>query len=553
MTARHPNSSAKKPKKHRPTNVLVITSHGTPSGCATPVIADLAAAGHRVRAMDVGRIGARHQGTVERVIKAISAEFTERRLARELSANSPDVAVAFDPGSVRALLELRRHSSTSVVVVAVVAELDPDPAWFGVKADRFLAVDSEAAVNLADGGVSAVRIMTVGPVVTRAYADAGRQKRKVVRARFGLPLSESVVLANVEGLGSERATQLALQLSLLDRPMMVLFAAGGDIDVANALRRQVPTLSLRAKLFGRTEDAALLWRASDVVIASPTPEIAQRVLILNTKMIALAADDVEGIQIAAALEDREMGGAAANTLMVSGALEAMLAPGHSPSSSTGTDGAANIADIVAIVGRDKSGVVRETQSAKARSWTGANTARSASDARDAVPRGVPQGLEDLSGGIFQDLSSGFSTDGAHGSDAKGTSAQTLARLRAKMEQLGKTVGAAQDAAEQWETKKDDASERGDLKQAKSAARKAAEERASMHRMLKEMSRIEGQLRKLEGRDKPRRTQGRQSSARGQSPKNMDDLFNEMKKDNVASVDDELAALKRKMTGKRGKR
>ncbi len=215
MSSSEAKRGAKKEKAPPPTKVLVVTSHGTPGGAATPVVAAMLAAGCNVRAMDVGRVGARYRGTVERVMKAISAEFAERRLARAISSNKPDVAVAFDPGSVAAILELRRHSPTAVAVVAVVAELDPDPAWAGIEADRFLTIDSEAAVSLADAGIPGERIMTVGPITAYPFTAAGKQKRAVVRARFGLPLSESVVLAAVEGLGPEMTTQLALQLALL--------------------------------------------------------------------------------------------------------------------------------------------------------------------------------------------------------------------------------------------------------------------------------------------------------------------------------------------------
>jgi hypothetical protein len=80
------------------------------------------------------------------------------------------------------------------------------------------------------------------------------------------------VVVEVAGLGAEATGALALQLSLADvsERLTYLFDAAGDVDAAAVLRRQVPMLGLRAKLFGASADAARTWRAGDVVVARPT-------------------------------------------------------------------------------------------------------------------------------------------------------------------------------------------------------------------------------------------------------------------------------------------
>src|SRR5947207_2048722 len=83
-------------------------------------------------------------------------------------------------------------------------------------------------------------------------ADAGAQERTALRTRF--KLGGKVALVEVAGLGAELTGQLALQLSLLDGgdAITFLFDAAGDADAGAVLRRSVPTLGLRAKLFGLT-------------------------------------------------------------------------------------------------------------------------------------------------------------------------------------------------------------------------------------------------------------------------------------------------------------
>src|SRR5262249_44002110 len=172
-----------------------------------------------------------------------------------------DAAVVFDPHAALALTVARDQVQNPAPVVAVIGELEPTPAWAQTDADRFVAVDELAAVALADAGVEGDRILVVGAIGERAFAEAGAQDRAALRARF--KLGGKVALVEVAGLGAELTSQLALQLSLLDGgdATTFLFDAGADAEAAGVLRRQVPTLGLRAKLFGATADAPLLWRA----------------------------------------------------------------------------------------------------------------------------------------------------------------------------------------------------------------------------------------------------------------------------------------------------
>ncbi|MCP6726245.1 hypothetical protein NL526_29740, partial [Klebsiella pneumoniae] len=73
-----------------------------------------------------------------------------------------------------------------------------------------------------------------------------------------------------------------------------LFDAAGDVDSAAVLRRQVPALGLKAKLFGATPDAAMLWRAADIIVARPRPEVVQRVMLVGGKLVAMIDDSIAG-------------------------------------------------------------------------------------------------------------------------------------------------------------------------------------------------------------------------------------------------------------------
>src|SRR5687767_6972013 len=128
--------------------------------------------------------------------------------------------------------------------------------------------------------------------------------------------------------------------------MHFLFDAAGDAEVAAVLRRQVPALQLRGKLFGATPDAPQLWRAAEVVVARPRPAVIARVLLTGARLVAINDDSVAGgARLVAALEARKRAIGVRNLLLVSGAIEAALGAGAPPKALP--DGADTAADVIA--------------------------------------------------------------------------------------------------------------------------------------------------------------------------------------------------------------
>lgn len=550
--------------------VLVVTSAGAPPPVVTPVLAALEAHGLVVRAIDVGRVGARSTGGAWKVVKAIVGELAERRLARELAEHPPDVAVAFDPGSAAALSAARDESEAPAPVVAVVPELEPrGEEWAEAAADRYLTVDDAAAVALADGGVDGARILPVGPFCPLPYAQAGRETRAALRTRFKLPASGPVVLVEVIGLGYETTSQLALQLSLASAKAAYLFAAGDDADAATALRRQVPTLGLKAKLFGHTSDAPLLWRAAEVVIARPRVQAVAKAMAVGARLVALAPEDGAGKALAESLEARRLGVAAQGPLFVSSALDAVLAAAP-PATMEGEDGAGNTADVVWVVGRARREIAEEARAAE-RAETRARV-HAATAAASAAER------QSAAAGDLEDL--GWGDAGDDDPDPGGAAAPDLAeieRLRrdveARIARVQRTVGDAQQSAARWQKKAEEGRKVGSEAAAREADRNADLERARMHAALTELAELSSEKAALEKaaaaapppRGEPAGAPPPRSSApprSGGGDRSVDDLLRDMKRQGggaaradkpASTVDDELEALKRKMSSKkRGK-
>ena len=345
--------------------ILVVTSGGSSAAAVVPVLAAIEAAGMRVRAIDLGGAGGGGGGMADRVRRALLGEGAERRLRKELEASPPDAAVVFDPHAALALTVARDQVQNPAPVIGVVADLEPDKAWAATDADRFVAIDELAAVALADAGVEGDRILVVGAIGERTYAEAGRQDRASVRSgtlgRY--KLGGKVALVEVAGLGGEVTGQIAMQMSLMGNTDQItfLFDAGADADAAAVLRRQVPALGLKGKLFGQTADAALLWRAADVIVARPRPAVVARVMLLGGTLVAIIDDTIPGgARAAAALEARKRAYPAKGLLLLSSALDAAFRQTHVAATE---DGADHVADIVAAIAHDKRAVIDERRSA----------------------------------------------------------------------------------------------------------------------------------------------------------------------------------------------
>jgi hypothetical protein len=539
--------------------VLIVTSAGAPSAAVVPVIAAIEAAGMRVRAIDVGAAGGGGTGVADRVRRALLGEGAERRLRRELEISPPDAAVVFDPHAALALTVARDQVQNPSPVIAVVGDLEPAAEWAETDADRFVVVDDLAAVALADAGVEGDRILVVGAIGERTFADAGREDRAALRTRFRL--SGKVALIEVAGLGAELTGQLALQLSLLDGSDATtwLFDADGDLEAATVLRRQVPSLGLRAKLFGTTADAALLWRAADVIVARPRSEVISRVLLVGGKLVALVDDNIAGsARAAAALEARKRAVAAKGLLLLSSALDSAF--GGAPASPS-SDGGDNVADIVALVAGDKRGVIDERRLAAHAATRDRVRAASAAASAAAQAAAMPGDLEDLGS--------------APAEPTEPPDTAELARLRAEVQrrvvELTRSMAAARDTASKLTADAAAARARNADDEAAQLERRADADRARMHALLAELATLDAELKELERASRAAAHATRHVPPEASRPPRppagspLDDELDALKrragsgpaaprpgprpagkKSAATTLDDELAALKQKM-------
>ena len=535
---------------------LIVSSDGAPGGAVISVMAALDAVGADLRAIDVGRVGARTASTFDKVVKAVVSDFAERRLKREWELYPPDVALGFDPASVEALVSASASALRGAPVLAVVLDASSAQRWTDVGADRYLAMDGATAAQLGLAGIPDDKVVVVGPALPANFAAAGRESREAHRKDFSL--GGRIVLVFVEGLGSDLASQLAFQLSMVNEakaPATYLFAAGADKAAATALRNQVPNLDMAAKLFGDTEDAPKLWRCADVLVAEPSCEMIGRAVAFNLRLVALPGGDAEG---ALALEKRGQAKIASSLSTVSNALESVWSL-KAPAGRS-RDGAGNIADIAWTLGSNCAGFLAEKSQAKDSEVSyGVRSAAAYADAAAAMNRKAGD-LEDLSGGAKAPAPPDVDVD------------RLRALLSQKRARLKRVLAESTEEANVWDGKAKSARDRGDASIAEQSRRKADLERSRMHKALADLAALENESADLdraeESMKKHRQRKAKASAAKEQrntssarSSSSVDDMLRDLKSNagtqntsrstsqnrqrEKKSLDDELEALKRR--------
>jgi UDP-N-acetylglucosamine:LPS N-acetylglucosamine transferase len=494
---------------------LAAESRAAPVELTRAVVAALGADEVTVTRVDLGKMGTTGS-RLGRVVQALIGEVEAGRLLREAKSVVPDVAIAFDPGALAALALIRERNVAETAVVGVVPELAPDRAW-GSAADRYLAIDDEAAVLLEDHGVDGARVLVVGPIVPHAVAEAATQDRAALRTEHKVPSDVPVVVVDAAGLEADTVGQLLLQLSLLGRGVFVLFDTGSNVAAADVVRRQVPTYGIRGKLFGDTPRAPRLWRTADLVLARPTAKAIHAALALGCPLIALEPKGDAEQREANALVERGLGAVATQLVFVSSALEPYLKQPRRLAEQAARvaalargDGAARVARIVVDVAKRKQQVIEESA---------AYAPPPSVDEEQAPPpsRGAAGEVEDL-----DDLSEIFGA--AESPNAGRRAANAEARLRKEVED-------ARNEAARWDERAALARAKGDRSLTEQATREAERKRARMHAALEELARLERQPSVPKPPEDPLAAFKKKMASSGTAPK---------------SPEDELAALKRKM-------
>jgi len=252
-----------------------------------------------------------------------------------------------------------------------------DAGWAGdfSEADLVLVAHESLVGAVVRRGASREDVVVVGPVPPVGYVPA--KDRGALRAEVGVDHDGSLVLVPSAVLEEEGTEAILIQLALASPNVAFLFDVDSDPDVAEELRRVVPTHGLTAWMFADERDSVRFWQIADVVIARARGHEVARALGVGAPLVLLPPGRSDATA-ARAIEAAGIGRDADVLATLAVTIDAAVEP----------DALRDGRDAIAAlsVGASAERLSEAVRGAwKRRSTTG----------RAAPPRGLPHGLEPL--------------------------------------------------------------------------------------------------------------------------------------------------------------
>jgi len=216
-----------------------------------------------------------------------------RRTAAIVTSLAWDRYPLFRQGGVGANRQVKANPSDAGTIHSDAGTIhsDSDSAF-----DLYLATDMLQAMDMAEAGISADRIVPIGAATCGGFALAASLDRAESRQSCGLDPSVSALLLVTEGLRPDEAVGMVGLMDALfveaenpskHPPFQLLIDTALDLDTNLALERALETRSWPHVLFGKTDMAHLLWASADALLCTPLDHLVMRGLGLAQIVVTL--------------------------------------------------------------------------------------------------------------------------------------------------------------------------------------------------------------------------------------------------------------------------
>ena len=429
-----------------------------------------------------------------------------------LGGREPQAVVAMDPVAAAAADAWRARALLRAPVVGVVSSLWLDPAWARTAVDRLAVIDEAQGEAAMDQGLPAECLVPCGMTVCGGFSSIQPDDKEPLRKSFNLPPGRPVVLVVTDGMSSDQLTGALLQLGMVAEKATVMFDVARDDEAADLLRRRASLYGIKARMFGKVEEAGQLWAASDVVVARPLVYVEQRVIPNRLPLICFHPQGEAEEQAARCYRDQGVGAMVTHPATLAAEVEMQLQADALEESRgrmrqmSRVKAVDDVARLVAQVRANAEQILGETRTSPEEERPG--------EAAEAAPK-KPQGPLEIIGEEPDD-------EDEHGAAGLGT----LADLEAAEAEAGRQVVRHQDEANRWSQRAELARGSGDDELVTMAARMYDKHQQAMHHALAELARL------------AERRKGLKEKATKDGK--LEQTFRKME------VDDALADLKKKM-------
>ncbi len=438
-------------------------------------------------ALSGGAVVSRVAGMVDgRLEAALLASLGWSEVEARLAGRSPRVVVVLDPLAASAVDTWRSKGLLKAPVVGVTCGLRLDPAWASTAVDRLAVADEVMAEVGLEAGLPAECLVPCGVPVCGGFATPSDDWEEH-RRRYGLPLDRPLVLVVSDGL-EDHLTGALFQLSMIGDKATLLFDTAKDEKSADLLRRQAALYEVKARMFGKVDEAGELWAASTLVVARPLLYIEQRVVNLRLPLVCLMPKGKAEGEVAEVYKTRGIGRRVDNMATLAAELDLLLAPAtleeakHALLGISRGRAVKKVARLVAQVGAQAEAVLEESRK------RAEDALRTPEPAEEDEPPKKKKGPIEFIGQPEPEQrdpqASGLKPKAA----AEGV-IPSLSDVEAAEDEAGRQVLEHQEEVERWERRAELAREKGDDQLESTAKAMVSKRRESMHHALAELARL----------------------------------------------------------------
>lgn len=229
----------------------------------------------------------------------------EEALREAHVAAPPACLVAFDPVAALVAIRWAETLPRPPLTIGVVGSLWLDPLWRGVRLDRWLLPDETLAAELLEEGQPEETLVPVGLGVCGRFGLGVAEGRASCRLTLGLPMEVPTLLLVTEGFFADEAlryVEAAARVRHGDQRLCLLVDAAGDRFALETASDLFHRLDLPGRVFGRVDEAGLLWGAADRVAGRALDHLITRALTYRCPFFALEPADPRQKGLVEALE-----------------------------------------------------------------------------------------------------------------------------------------------------------------------------------------------------------------------------------------------------------
>ena len=432
-----------------------------------------------------------------------------------LSGKRPDVVVALDPVAAAAVDAWRGKGLLRAPLVGVVPGLTIEPAWAATAVDRLSVADEVQGEEALELGLPEECPVPCGVPVCSGFSSVQPDDKAPLRARFHLPKDRQTLLVVTDGFGDDEITGALFQLSMLSDRVTLLFDVARDDDAADLLRRRASIYGVQARMFGKVDEAGMLWGACDAVLARPHLYVEQRAVALRLPVVAFMPNDQMAQARAALVERRGVGVQVHNLATLAAQIDTVLQPDRLKKATqtlaavSRRNALPQMARLCAQVAADAEAILAEAKQRQA---------------KPSTPKADPNGPRVVKDGPLEVI--GGPTPVEEPADPE-TPTRTLADVEAAETEAGRQVLQHQQEADRWAHRAQLARERGDRELEQEAEATVNKHQRAMHRALAELARLAEQRQALEGA--PERKARRRKLERTFKKMELDDALDDLKR------------------------